>query len=551
MNHSPDSVTESTTEASGFHACDVCVVGTGAGGGILAHQLAMAGLRVVSLEQGGGLAADHFKTVMPPGLGQTFGIAPNTVWPSDPHNSLFIHPLFAQADQGSTALPADGFRHFQVLAVDGLQSLWNGVSVRFSAKDLSNWPIKPDELSEHYSAVEQLITVCGVRDGIEDLPDGEFIEPKPFRPPDQLVINAIKRLGEPYSHAIANRKAINTRAGTPNACVSTGVCTAGCPVGAVYKFSSRLLPEIQGRPNYQLITHAKVTKLVRSAQSQHIEAVHYLDTRTGQTHHLTAKTFVLATGAIETPRILLNSADATDPEGLGNQHGLVGRGLQDNPKVVLSTSLMKRWGKPRDYDIGYGDLLILMSRGKMPDGSVFSFIGHAIHGIADYPHYLSQMQGIPAVLKTYLASKLFHSYVTLGLFSEGIRTPENRVKLADTHDRYGIRQVTVDFTIPEQSHQQMDAMMAWGRRVLRGASGTLIYATRDNSGTGIHYAGTTALGANSKEGVVDANLKVFGYDNLYICDGGVIPKLPDKHLTLTIMALAHRLGRHLAQRLNA
>jgi choline dehydrogenase-like flavoprotein len=316
-------------------------------------------------------------------------------------------------------------------------------------------------------------------------------------------------------------------------------------VGAVYKFSSRLLPEIQGLPNYQLITHAKVTKLVRAAQSQHIEAVHYLDTQTGESHRITAKTFVLATGAIETPRILLNSADAIDPDGIGNHHGLVGQGLQDNPKVVLSTSLRKLWGKRRDYDIGYGDLLILMSRGKMPDGSDFPFIGHAIHGIADYPHYLSQMKLLPAALKAYAARKLFHSYMTLGLFSEGVRTPGNRVRLADTNDRYGIRQVTVDFKIPEQSQRQMDAMMTWGRRVLRGASGTLIYTTRDNSGTGIHYAGTTALAGNPKEGVVDANLKVYGYDNLYVCDGGVIPKLPDKHLTLTIMALAHRLGEHL------
>lgn len=535
------------TAADKSSQCDVCIVGTGAGGGILAHQLAMAGLRVISLEQGGGLAEDHFKTVMPPGLGKTFGIVPDTVWPSDPHNSLFVHPLFAQADQGSTALPTDGFRHFQVLAVNGLQNLWNGVSVRFSAKDLSDWPIKPDELSRHYSAVEKLITVCGTRDGIDELPDGEFIEPKPFRPPDQLVIDAIKGLDEPFSHAIANRKAINTRQGTPNACVSTGVCTSGCPVGAVYKFSSRLLPHIQGLPNYQLITHAKVTKLVRSASTQQIEAVHYLDTRSGQTHHLTAKTFVLATGAIETPRILLNSADATDPEGVGNRHGLVGQGLQDNPKVVLSTSLMKLWGKRRDYDIGYGDLLILMSRGKTSDGCEFPFIGHAIHGIADYPHYLTQMRALPTALKEYFARKLFHSYVTLGLFCAGVRTPDNRVKLANTTDRYGVAQVAVDFSIPEESRQQMDTMMAWGRRILKSASGTLTYTTRDNSGTGIHYAGTTALAADPENGVVDANLKVFGYDNLYICDGGVIPKLPDKHLTLTIMALSHRLGEHLTR----
>ncbi len=93
----------------------------------------------------------------------------------------------------------------------------------------------------------------------------------------------------------------------------------------------------------------------------------------------------------------------------------------------------------------------------------------------------------------------------------------------------------------------MDAMMGWGRKVLKHASATQLYCTRDNNGTGIHYAGTTAISTSAQHGVVDHNLKVHGLDNLFICDGGVIPTLPDKHLTLTIMALAHRLSAHLAR----
>lgn len=529
--------------------CDVCIVGTGAGGGILAHHLAKAGLNVISLEQGPALPDAQFKTITPPGLGSNYGVSPTTVWPNDPHDSLFIHPLFARPDEGSTALPKDGFRHFQVLAVNGLQNLWNGVSVRFSAEDLGDWPVTARDLSRHYSAVEKLITVCGTKEGLEALPDGEFIEPKPLRRADHLVINAVKSLGEPHSHAIPNRKAINTRANTPTSCVSIGVCTSGCPVGAVYKFSTRLLPEIKGLPNYHLIPNAKVVKLLRYGDSNSIEAVQYLDTRTGAHRTIKARKFVLATGAVETPRILFNSADAKAPSGMGNIFGQLGQGLQDNPKVVLSTSLMKLWGNGPEPDIGYGDLLILLSRGKTSDGQTFPFIGHAIHGIPDYPYYLEQMPKLPAKMKEYLARKLFHSYVTLGLFCAGERIATNRVRPADSVDRYGVRQVAIDFTIPERARLQMDAMMIWGRRILRRASSTLVYTSRDNSGTGIHYAGTTALSDKPEHGVVDENLKVYGYDNLYICDGGVIPTLPDKHLTLTIMALAHRLGERLSARL--
>ncbi|MGE4336346.1 MAG: GMC oxidoreductase [Pigmentiphaga sp.] len=530
---------------------DVCVVGTGAGGGILAHQLALSGLRVVSLEQGQPLGGDYFKTVSPPGASRDFGIGPDTRWPSDPHDGLFIHPLFAPGDEGSTARPPDGFRHFQILAVDGLQSLWNGVSVRFGEADFAGWPISYQTLAPHYAAVESLITVCGTAENLPQLPDGEFVPPKPLRPADHLVIDAVRGLRDGESYAIPNRKAINTRQGTASSCVSTGICTSGCPVGSVYKFSTRLLPEIASLANYRLITGAKVTRLLRAAESDRVEGVEYLETTSGERRVLAARVVVLATGAIESPRILFNSADEREPGGLGNRHDQVGRGLQDNPKVVLSTSLWKLWGKRRDYDIGYGDLLILLSQGRLPDGSRFPFIGHAIHGIPDFPHYLEVMRGLPVPLKERLARSLFHSYVTLGLYCAGEITAHNRVRPGATQDRYGVRQVHVDFAVPDPAARQMDAMMAWGRKVLRRASATRLYETRDNSGTGIHYAGTTGMSASPSQGVVDADLKVHGLRNLFICDGGVVPRLPDKHLTLTIMALSHRLAQHLGRELGA
>lgn len=524
-------------------SCDVIVVGTGAGGGILAYELAKSGLRVVSLEQGGMLPPDHFRTNAPPGAVKDFGIAPDTLWPSDPHDSLFVHPLFADGTVGSTNRPEGGFRHFQVLAVDGLQSLWNGVSVRFSPADFKTWPLSYDDLADHYGAVERLISVCGTTENLPELPDGIFLPPKPLRPADHLVIDAVKSLGEAHSHAIPNRKAINTRGGMPTSCISTGICTSGCPVGSVYKFSSRLLPEIERLPNYELRTNAKVVRLLRKPGERQLSGVEYLDTATGQRKVLEARIVVLAAGAVETPRILFNSADEADPNGLANRHGQVGLRLQDNPKVVLSTSLWKLWGKRRDYDIGYGDLLILMSQGRMPDGSPFPFIGHSIHGLPDVPHYLSGLRPFPPFVKERLARMMFNSYVTLGLFCAGDPTEANRVRPGKSVDRYGVPQVDVEFSIPASAHAQMDAMMKWGRRLLRRASATLLYTSRDNSGTGIHYAGTTAISQDPREGVVDASLKAHDIDNLFICDGGVVPVLPDKHLTLTIMALAHKLSR--------
>ncbi|MFG1320643.1 GMC oxidoreductase [Xanthobacter autotrophicus] len=528
--------------------CDVIVVGTGAGGGILAYELAKAGLNVVSLEQGGQLADDHFKRVDPPGTALDFGIRSNTVWPAEPHDSLFVHPLFEKGEDGSTGWPEGGFRHYQIIQVNGLQNLWNGVSVRFSEKDFADWPFRYAELAPHYDAVERRIVVCGTTEDIPELPDGIYVPPKPLRPADQMIVDAVNGLEEPHSRAIPNRKAIDTRPDSPNACASTGICTSGCPTGAVYKFTARLLPEIAKLPNYELRTGAKVVRLLREPGSRRVLGVEYRDMATGESRLLTADKVVLATGAIESPRILFNSADDVAPHGMGNAFGQLGLRLQDNPKAVLSTSLWKLWGSGRDFDIGYGDLLILLSRGTLPDGEEFPFIGHAIHGVPDVPHYLVGMKRFPPFMKERLSRFMFHSYVTLGLFCAGDPNPANRVRPAGSYDRFGVRHVTVDFSSSAKADRMMDAMEAWGRTVLRHAGATSIYPSRDNSGTGIHYAGTTAISADPAKGVVDANLKCHDLDNVYVCDGGVVPVLPDKHLTLTIMAMAHRLAGHLVEK---
>jgi len=244
---------------------------------------------------------------------------------------------------------------------------------------------------------------------------------------------------------------------------------------------------------------------------------------------------------------LFNSATERDPCGLGNRADQLGRRLQDNPKSVLSTSLWRLWGGRRDFDIGYGDPLTVMSRGTLPDGASFPFIGHDSQGIPEIPHYLAGLQRFPPWLKVRLARLMFHSYVTIGLFCPGEPDPGNRVRPGRQRDRFCIAQVETDFTSSPRARQMMAEMERWGRRLLRRASGTLIHGDSTNNGTGVHYAGTTAMADDPARGVVDANLRCYGLDNLFVCDGGVIQSLPEKHLTPTIMALAHRLGRHLIE----
>ena len=525
---------------------DYCIIGTGAAGGILAHQLAKSGKRVISVEQGDELPDNYFSKHNPPGIKKWYGIRAKTTFPPNLADALFIHELFANHTTRSSSQSSESqFRQFQIFALNGLQNLWNGVSVRFSEQDMQNWPIHYDDLAPHYSAVESLITVCGTKEHIAHLPDGECIAPKPLRPADLLVINAVKRLNWPECHAIPNRKAIETRPGKSNHCVSTGICTYGCPVGAMYKFSSRLLPEIRHLENYTLLLNAKVIRLIRDKQNNQITSLDYLDLKSGEQKKLQAKIFILAAGALETPRILFNSRDDDFNQGLANSSGTLGCYLQDNPKVVLATSLYKLWNSKRPADIGYGDLLILLGKSKLDNGEPFQFIGHSIASPPDIPYYLANFKHFPKFLRKPLVKMMFNSFVTLGLFCEGDFSESNRVTPSKNADQFGIPQVDVAYHTSETSKERMQKMAHYGRKILRRASATRIVENHSNDGTGIHYAGTCRMGAEPRQAIVDVNLKTFEHDNLYLCDGGVIPHLPDKHLTLTIMALAERLASHL------
>ena len=525
---------------------DFCIVGTGAAGGILAHRLATAGFKVISLEQGGALQDSYFSEDNPAWTKKDFGLRPHTKFPLDPHRAIFEHELFAtDGTRSSTEGSQKAFQHYQILKLNGLQNLWNGVSVRFAPVDFSGWPIGYDDLAHDYGAVEKLITVCGTVEGLENLPDGEFIPPKPMRPPDKLVIDAFHRIDPHGTEIIANRKAVETRAGSPQHCVSLGLCTSGCAVASMYKFSTRLLPGIEKLKNYTLRVDAKVTRLIRDKDTNRIVDLEALDTGSGEKFHVTTDRYILSAGAIETPRILFNSRDDEFADGLANSSGNVGRHLQDNPKVAASSSLYKLWGTRAQYDVGYGDLLIALSRGRLDDGSDFNFIGHVIHTFPYTPFYLEGFGIIPRRLRPFFARLMYKSYVTVAFFAPAEAVDSNRVVSSEEVDIYGVKKVDIQFTQPPRSRAMQEKMLAFAKKTIRKASGTLIIGGIDDPGTGIHYAGTCRMSAAAGKGVVNGDLRAHDHDNLYVCDGGVIPVLPDKHLTLTIMALAHRLAGHL------
>ncbi|BAY65870.1 glucose-methanol-choline oxidoreductase [Calothrix brevissima NIES-22] len=544
---------------------DICIVGTGAAGGILAHQLAMHNFSVISLEHGEKIDNNFFSNHLNPEQEKNFGIAPDMPWPVKQSESFHYdnwqaNQLYAKSDILSTSSrSAEVFHNHQIFRLNGKQNLWNGVCLRYSERDFrgrdygdsdSNWPIGYTDLENHYTEVERLIGVCGTKEGLDCLPDGEFIPAKPLRPADQLLIEGVKKISGINIKAIPNRKAIETRSEAANQCQSCGACHYGCSFGSMYKFSSHLLPRIVNRSNYQIIYNCKVIRLHRKQDSTQIHAVECIDTKTYQKFQVEAKIFILAAGALETPRILFNSEDDLFPEGYANSSNTLGCYLQDNIKANIGTSLLKLIGKREKYDVGFGDNLIIPR---------FLFENQDFRGgyMAQYhnsypkrPYYLDGFETCPDWLKKWIAKLLFRSYAVILFQGKPDVKKSNRVFPSQEQDIYGIRKIDVEYEMTENDRQMQQSMLLYGKQILSKCSGTLMFTYTSEPGHSIHYAGTCRMANNSHEGVVNQNLRSFDHENLYVCDGSVIPEISEKNYTLTIMALAHRLATYVAKELS-
>jgi choline dehydrogenase-like flavoprotein len=249
---------------------------------------------------------------------------------------------------------------------------------------------------------------------------------------------------------------------------------------------------------------------------------------------------IVCAGAIESPRLLLNSfADDRSK----TEH--VGEFLQDTPHAVVGSSLFRLWFRPANEDRGYGDHILVGGQTTDSQGKRFPFVGQFWSDFMKAPYYLAEMPRLPRSLVETISRQVFKSTATLVLWSPAVPQRKNKVALADQVDCFGQRQARIDYETSEIEADHSRRIAALGRRMLRKASGYVTDDVGAPPGSGIHYAGTCRMAADPTGGVVDKDLKYFTSKNLYVCDGSVIPALSEKHPSLTIMALAHRLAEHL------
>ncbi|MHC1481653.1 GMC family oxidoreductase [Frateuria aurantia] len=518
-------------------SADIVVIGSGICGSLAARQLAAKGASVLMLESGPridrGLIVSNFRNS--PRKADFMSPYPSSPWSP--------HPLYGVVDNNylEQAGPYP-YKAQYIRGVGGTSWHWAAQAWRFVPNDFRiqsmygvgrDWPISYDELEPFYYQAEVLMGVSG--------PDNNGSpRSKPF-PMDPVAESwAQKRFREQIAplgyDLIVNTTARNSRNydGRP-ACCGNNNCMPICPIDAQYH--GGIAARSAEASGVKIVENAVVYRIESDASGK-IAAVHYYDPNK-QSVRVIAKQFLLAANGIESPKLLLLSADDKHPDGIANSSGTVGRNLMDHPsnKFVFETEepLWPGRGPMSPGSIGKfrdGDFRKEMAAARI-DLNMPSQVAPVAQDLIKQGVYGKALQE----QFQHRAARQF----SIKSVTEILPDPENRIVLSDNKDALGIPKPRVHYHMSSYVDRSMDMLKPIYAEIIKAMGGTNIRTNPDGVyDNNQHITGTMSMGNDPKTSVVDAWGRSHDHENLFIASTGVMPTAGTCNSTLTAVALALR-----------
>jgi choline dehydrogenase-like flavoprotein len=544
-----------------LHA-DVIVVGSGAGGGFVATALAKAGKSVLLLERGKWF---DYKKDYPARY-------PNWQRRQSPFRvgTYFKDPTidFSDGHKGAVILPQDhdicsrknlsrlqkfknrgNFHYHRVMGVGGSTLHYQGEAHRFPDHAFNiqsrygfgvDLPISYEDLAPYYAKAEQWLGVAGTP-GNPFKPQRESF-PTPghdLSTKTQWVKRGSDKLGWSL---LPNTLALPSRSYDGRSpCRYSGMCVKGCPFGAKSSVDLAVLPQGLKTGRVEVLDNARVLELETDSRGD-ISAVIFI--KSGKKLRATADRFVLSTGAIETPRLLLANQTALYPNGIGNHHDRVGRNLMETVFAVLTLEAdrpLQAWkGQPIDSRIWDFN-----SPGEKRDRNGFVLgVSGSMSAYTNPLSYARRTAGMGTEHKNTMREG-FGSIINLFGIAEHSVDENNRMVLSEKKDKQGMPKVLVNSDYNQRDKNTLRSMVSKLTILAEACEPKNImdlFTTYNNPQT-THMAGTCMMGDDPENSVVDANGKVHGIKNLYIADASILPGqgMGDSP-SLTIQALALRIA---------
>jgi choline dehydrogenase-like flavoprotein len=538
---------------------DVCIVGSGAAGGMAAKVLTEAGLEVAMLEAGPLLnpARDYTEHLWPYDLPHRgVGIGGTGYNSSGSHELDVAH--ITQDIQGEPYSngPGSAFRWTRARLLGGRTNHWNCVSLRFSEHDLrtwslsgygEDWPIGYQDLAPYYDKVESLIGVYGTREGISSAPDGIFLPPPAPRCSDLLVRKGCEKLHIP---CIAGRAAIVTRPHNGRApCHYCAQCTQGCRSASSFSSSQVLIPPALKTGRLTIIPMAMARQVLVDPAGK-ASGVSYIDKTTRSEQRVSAKVVWLGASACESARLLLNSR-------LANGSGAVGRYLMESAATTVVGSFPELAKiAPHNHD-GTGSVHVYIPWWKYGRKNEFEggyhaeiFGGPMMPKAGMFQQVANQAEGYGSNLKK-RCKEVYGTSVQLMGRGEMIPNPDSYCEIdTATLDQWGIPALRFHLKwsdnerrMAQDMHQSFSEIVeaAGGRASSQRAHPEFGYLS---AGGVAHEVGTVRMGADPRTSVLNGYCQSHNVKNLFVSDAGCFTTAPDKNPTLNILALSWRAAEY-------
>jgi choline dehydrogenase-like flavoprotein len=518
---------------------DVIVIGTGAGGGTLAHRLAPTGKRVLLLERGDYLPRERDN------------------WDS---TAVFVQGKY-RAPEFWLDRHGDEFPPEVNYYVGGNTKFYGAALFRLRPQDFAElahhdgispaWPIRYEDLEPYYTAAEHLYLVHGAHG--EDPTEGAASAPYRYPPVQhepriQQLSDDLENQGLHPFHLPIGVNLTQDDAGQPthaSACIRCDRVD-GFPCLVQAKSDAQVIcvdPALR-HDNVAMVTNAYVEFLETDGTGRTVNAV-VTKLGDGSTVRFTADVVVVSAGAVNSAALLLRSANHEHPDGLANSSGVVGRhymrhnnlalmalSKEPNPTRFQKTLALNDWYLGSDdWDYPLGGIQML---GKSDAEQIR----------ANAPRWAGKVSpGKPF-------EELAHHAIDFWLCGEDLPMPDNRVTLESDGQ--------IRLTLDEKNNTEGLKRLRHRLEGMLGKLGMREHHLLDHSiymhkgmpiGATAHQAGTVRFGADPASSALDANCKAHDVDNLYVVDTSFFPSIGAVNPSLTAIAMALRVGDHLAERL--
>lgn len=539
---------------------DAIVIGSGISGGWAAKELTEKGLKVIMLERGRNIKhkedyvnANKESWEFPHRGGRTQQMINDyPVLKRDyPLNETVLD--YWVKDTESPYTEVKRFDWYRGYHVGGRSLMWGRQSYRFNKWDFEanlkegiavDWPIRYDDIAPWYSYAEKFAGIQGNKDGLEVLPDGDFMPAMELNCVEKEVKKRLQDYYKGARHLIIGRSANITEPHYDRTnCQYRNRCWRGCPFGGYFSTQSATLPAAMKTGNLTLRPFSIVTRILYDKDTKKATGVEILDAETNKTYEYKSRIVFVCASALNSAWVLMNSATDVWEGGLGSSSGELGHNVMDHHFRCGAGGTME----------GFEDKYVY---GRRPTGIYIPRFRNVYDDKRDYVRGFGYQGGagrgrgveiaemtVGADLKEALSVAGDHWGMGITAFGEMLPYHENKIYLdKEKKDKWGLPVLAFDVEIKENEKKMRIDMMNDAKEMLE-AAGVKNVNTFDNGyapGMGIHEMGTARMGRDPKTSVLNGNNQVWDAKNVFVTDGACMTSASCVNPSLTYMALTAR-----------